>query len=79
MMLIKKYQNIDNCSDIKSDLKQYSNYLLNRENIEKMTEYSNNKRISLHKLFNKQINIFLKVLIAILKKLQNNKREYNSN
>lgn len=44
-----------------------------------MTEYSNNKRISLHKLFNKQINIFLKVLIAILKKLQNNKREYNSN
>ena len=44
-----------------------------------MTEYSNNKRISLHKLFNEQINIFLKVLIAILKKLQNNKREYNSN
>lgn len=34
-MLIKKYQNIDNFSDIKSDLKQYSNYLLNRENIEK--------------------------------------------
>ena len=44
-----------------------------------MTEYSNNKRISLHKLFNKQINIFLKVLIAILKKLQNYKREYYSN
>lgn len=33
--LLKKFQNIDNFSDIKSDLKQYSNYLLNRENIEK--------------------------------------------
>jgi hypothetical protein len=42
-----------------------------------MIDYTNNKGISLHKLSNKQINIFLKVIIAILKKLQNYKREYN--
>jgi hypothetical protein len=33
--LLKKFQNIGNFSDIKSDLDQYSNSLLNREIIVK--------------------------------------------